>query len=134
LRQRQVEPGSIFSAERIRRHTDRRVFYHSHCQQKTLGCAAPAEALLRAAGVDVATSQVECCGMAGSFGYKKEYYEMSLAVGEDLFQQVRRADIGGQRQLVVSGTSCFEQLHGGLNRPVVYLTELLESTMQSDSA
>jgi len=134
LRQRQVEPGSIFSAERIPRHTQRRVFYHSHCQQKTLGCAAPAEALLRDAGFDLATSQVECCGMAGSFGYKKEFYEMSMAVGEDLFQQVRQADVGGQRQLVVSGTSCFEQLHAGMDRPVVYLTELLEATMQSNPA
>jgi iron-sulfur cluster protein len=131
LRQRQIEAGSIFSAERIKRHTQRRVFYHSHCQQKTLGCAAAAEALLREAGFDVATSQVECCGMAGSFGYKKEFYEMSMAVGQDLFDQVAAADVGGQRQLVVSGTSCFEQLQAGMDRPVVYLTDLLESTMES---
>jgi len=57
-----------------------------------------------------------------------------MAVGEDLFQQVRQADVGGQRQLVVSGTSCFEQLHAGMDRPVVYLTELLEATMQSNPA
>jgi iron-sulfur cluster protein len=132
LRQRQIEVGSIFSAERIKRHTQRRVFYHSHCQQKTLGCAAAAEALLREAGFDVATSQVECCGMAGSFGYKKEYYEMSMAVGQDLFDQVAAADVGGQRQLVVSGTSCFEQLQAGMERPVVYLTDLLLGTMQSN--
>ena len=69
--------------------------------------------MLRAAGFDVVTSSVECCGMAGSFGYKREYYELSMAVGEDLFAQVRQADEeGGPRALVASGISCHEQLMG----------------------
>jgi iron-sulfur cluster protein len=107
-----------------------RVFFHSHCQQKTIGCAAPNEALLRAAGFDVVTSQVECCGMAGSFGYKKEFYDLSMAVGEDLFAQVRRADENGKRTLVASGTSCIEQLHAGLARPVFHPMELLAEIVQ----
>jgi len=105
-----------------------RLFLHSHCQQKTLGCAEPTEMLLREIGFDVATSSVECCGMAGSFGYKKEYYEMSMAVAEDLFAQVRAAEApnaGGPRALVAIGTSCTEQLHAGLGRPVLHPIELL---------
>ncbi len=110
-----------------------RLFVHSHCQQKTLGCAEPTEALLREIGFDVATSSVECCGMAGSFGYKKEYYEMSMAVGDDLFAQVRAAEApeaGGARALVASGTSCTEQLHAGLARPVLHPIELLASILK----
>jgi Fe-S oxidoreductase len=63
--------------------------------------------------------------MAGSFGYKKEFYELSMAVGEDLFQQVRAAEADGQRVLVATGTSCQEQLHHGLGRAVLHPMELL---------
>ena len=110
-----------------------RLFVHSHCQQKTMGCAAPTEALLREIGFDVATSNVECCGMAGSFGYKKEYYEMSLAVCADLFSQVQAAEqpeAGGPRALVASGTSCTEQFHGGLGRSVLHPIELLAAILK----
>jgi Fe-S oxidoreductase len=110
-----------------------RIFFHVHCQQKTLGCAEPTETLLREIGFDVTTSSVECCGMAGSFGYKREYYEMSLAVGADLFSQVQAAeqpDTGGARALVASGTSCTEQLHAGLARPVLHPIELLAAILK----
>jgi len=118
---------AIFDAARHPKGTN--IFYHSHCQQKTIGAATPVEELLRAAGFDVATSLVECCGMAGSFGYKKEYYELSMAVGEDLFAQVRAAESDGERILVASGTSCLEQLQAGLGRPTVHTMELLAGTL-----
>jgi iron-sulfur cluster protein len=118
---------AIFDAARHPGGT--RIFYHSHCQQKTIGAAAPVEALLRATGFDVATSRVECCGMAGSFGYKKEYYELSMAVGEDLFAQVREAERDGERTLVASGTSCLEQLQAGMGRPTIHTMELLARTL-----
>jgi Fe-S oxidoreductase len=86
--------------------------------------------VLQAAGFDVVTSSVECCGMAGSFGYKREYYELSMAVGEDLFAQVRRAEEkGGPRTLVASGISCHEQLSAGLGREVFHPAELLAGTL-----
>jgi iron-sulfur cluster protein len=107
-----------------------KIFYHSHCQQKTIGAAAPTEALLRAAGFDVATSIVECCGMAGSFGYKKEFYELSMAVAGDLFNQVRQSEAaGGERILVATGTSCQEQLQAGFGREVLHPMELLAQTL-----
>ena len=118
-----LNPAMLFPASRHPLGT--RLFYHSHCQQKTVGSALATEALLRAAGFDVATSRVECCGMAGSFGYKKEYYDLSMAVGQDLFQQVAEAEADGSRVLVATGTSCHEQLAAGLKRNVLYPTELL---------
>jgi iron-sulfur cluster protein len=108
----------------------KRLFFHSHCQQKTIGCAEPTIALLRAIGFDVSTSTVECCGMAGSFGYKKDFYDLSMAVGADLFQQVAEAEKdGGARALMASGTSCTEQLHGGLDRKIIHPIELLAAIL-----
>jgi len=128
LQERQLDPQEMFPAER--HPSGNRLFYHSHCQQKTIGAAPATEALLRAAGFDVATSSVECCGMAGSFGYKKEFYELSMAVGEDLFQQVRAAEANGPRTLVATGTSCQEQLHTGLQRQVFHPMELLAGIIE----
>jgi iron-sulfur cluster protein len=124
-----IDAVRTFAASRSRHGT--RVFYHSHCQQRTCNAAEPTVALLRAAGFDVVTSAVECCGMAGSFGYKRDYYDLSMAVGEDLFAQVRHADEeGGLRMIVASGTSCQEQLWAGLGREVIHPAELLVSTLQ----
>jgi len=121
---RKLNVADFFEAARHPLGT--RLFYHSHCQQKTIGAAAPTEAFLRAAGFDVVTSRVECCGMAGSFGYKKDFYDLSMAVGEDLFNQVRAAEAeGGRRTLVATGISCQEQLHAGLQRKVFHPMELL---------
>jgi iron-sulfur cluster protein len=108
-----------------------RLFVHFHCQQRTNGCAEPTETLLRAIGFDIATSAVECCGMAGSFGYKKDFYDLSMAVGEDLFAQVRAAEKdGGERALIASGISCTEQLQQGMHRSVPHPLELLAATLR----
>ncbi|HWC16642.1 MAG TPA: LUD domain-containing protein [Terriglobales bacterium] len=123
LQERQLDTEDFFPAPLHPLGT--RLFYHSHCQQKTIGAAEATESLLRAAGFDVATSRVECCGMAGSFGYKKEFYELSMAVGEDLFNQLRATEIDGHRTLVATGISCQEQLHAGLQRRVFHPMELL---------
>jgi Fe-S oxidoreductase len=117
---------SMFPAERWRYGT--RLFYHSHCQQRTCNAASETVDVLRACGFDVVTSSVECCGMAGSFGYKADYYDLSMAVGEDLFGQVRQAEEGElPRALVASGVSCHEQLWSGLKRTVHHPAEILES-------
>jgi len=101
---------------------DPAVAYHSHCQQRTLGLEEPTVSVLEDAGYDVETSDVECCGMAGSFGYKTEYYEVSMDVGEQV-----RADLGDLAgvPVVASGTSCQEQLGTLYDRAVPHPIELL---------
>ena len=98
------------------------VAYHSHCQQRTLGFAAYTEEVLDDVGFDVRTSNVECCGMAGSFGYKSEYYEVSMDVGDHLRDDL--GDVDGER-LVASGTSCQEQLDVLYERETPHPVELL---------
>ena len=96
------------------------IAYHSHCQQRTLGLEAPTTALLERCGYDPRTSSVECCGMAGSFGYKQEYYELSMDVGDRLAQEFETAET-----VVASGTSCGDQLETLLERDVPHPIELL---------
>ena len=103
----------------------KRVAYHSHCQQRTLGLEPHTVAVLEDAGFDVTTSDVECCGMAGSFGYKSEYYELSVDVGESLADQFTTADTA-DRTVVASGTSCLEQLDALLSRRPAHPVRLLD--------
>jgi Fe-S oxidoreductase len=98
------------------------VAYHSHCQQRTLDLEAPTVAVLGARGFDVTTSSVECCGMAGSFGYKTQYAELSRDVGEPLAEGFA----GHDGALAASGTSCAEQLESLLGRAAVHPAELLD--------
>jgi len=99
------------------------VAYHSHCQQRTLDLEAPTVTVLEELGYDVVTSDVECCGMAGSFGYKSEYYELSVDVGERLADTDGFAD--ADRTVVASGTSCLDQLADLLDRPARHPVQLL---------
>ncbi|SIR75360.1 iron-sulfur cluster-binding protein [Haladaptatus litoreus] len=99
-----------------------RLAYHSHCQQRTLGLDAYTEAVFDRLGYDVITSDVECCGMAGSFGYKSEYYELSMDLGSTLGEQFADKT---DRTIVASGTSCTEQLADLLASDVKHPIELL---------
>ena len=101
-----------------------RLAYHAHCQQRTLGLAEHTVAVLEKVGYDVRTSETECCGMAGSFGYKSEYYDLSMDVGEPLREQFSDDD-GRDRRVVASGTSCLEQLDALLSREATHPVELL---------
>ncbi|GAB3671445.1 LUD domain-containing protein [Halopiger thermotolerans] len=91
------------------------IAYHSHCQQRTLELEPYTTAVLERLGYDVVTSDVECCGMAGSFGYKQEYYDLSVDVGDRLRKQFEAPD-AADRTVVASGTSCLEQLDALLTR------------------
>lgn len=124
LQKQGLNPADVFPAKEHARGN--RIFLHCHCQQKTCGAAAPTETLLRECGFDVLTSQVECCGMAGSFGYKKDFYELSMAVGQDLFQQIQAAESAEKpRTLVAVGISCQEQIQEGMGRRAIHPMELL---------
>ena len=97
-----------------------RVAYHSHCQQRTLGLEGHTEAVLDRLGYDVVTSDVECCRMAGSFGYKSEFYDLSMDIGESLSDQ-----FVGEETVVASGTSCMDQLDSLLSAGTRHPVELL---------
>jgi FAD/FMN-containing dehydrogenase/Fe-S oxidoreductase len=90
--------------------------YHGHCNQKALNRDHHAAAALRAAGYRVDHLDSSCCGMAGSFGYETEHYDLSMAIGRILFEQV---DASPGEQVVAPGASCRTQLgdREGHDRP-----------------
>ena len=98
------------------------VAYHSHCQQRTMALEEHTVAVLTECGYDVTTSDAECCGMAGSFGYKTQYYDLSMDVGESLAEQLRAADAD---HVVASGTSCSDQIGDFLGTAPPHPVELL---------
>ena len=83
---------------------------HPHCHQRSMGLAAPAKALLaRIPGVQVTDLESGCCGMAGSFGYTTQHYEVSRAIGERKLLPAARA-LDQRSILVAGGTSCRHQV------------------------
>jgi Fe-S oxidoreductase len=106
------------------------ILLHAHCHQKALVGVDPAVRLLsRVPGCHVVDLDAGCCGMAGSFGYEREHYDVSKAIGErKLFPAVREAPQG--TTVVASGFSCRHQLaHFTASRaihPAVALLALLD--------
>ncbi len=84
--------------------------FHGHCHQKSMGLLAPARALLaRVPGASVIDLDAGCCGMAGSFGYAREHYDVSRQIGERRLLPAARA-FDEHSVLVASGVSCRHQV------------------------
>jgi FAD/FMN-containing dehydrogenase/Fe-S oxidoreductase len=108
----------------------RRILLHGHCHQKAMGLLPAAKTLLgRVPGAEIVDLDAGCCGMAGSFGYAKEHYDVSRAIGDRrLFPAVRQ--MGSGDVLAAGGTSCRHQVEHFTERkamhPAVLLSSLLE--------
>jgi FAD/FMN-containing dehydrogenase/Fe-S oxidoreductase len=106
------------------------VSVHGHCHQKAFGGAAATLRMLgRIPGARVTAIESSCCGMAGSFGYHAEHYDVSMQMGElSLFPAVRRADEGAT--IVADGTSCRAQIADGTGRRAVHAAVVLEKALR----
>nr|WP_246632400.1 heterodisulfide reductase-related iron-sulfur binding cluster [Pseudonocardia nigra] len=94
----------------------KRILFHGHCHQKAeVGTAATVALLKRIPGAEVVELDAGCCGMAGSFGFEAEHYDVSMSVGEDrLFPAVRAEP---QDTIVAAtGVSCRQQIAHGTTR------------------
>lgn len=110
------------------------VLIHGHCHQKALfGTGAQIKILGAACGAaNVSEIPSGCCGMAGQFGYDKERYDVSMAIGEDrLFPAVRAMEPGAR--LVASGFSCRHQIADGCGVRPKHFIEALAEAMGVDS-
>ena len=107
------------------------IWLHGHCHQKALvGTEKTVQAFKLLAGAKVHVIPSGCCGMAGSFGYEKEHYQTSLAIGEMvLFPTIRKAvaNTDGVVPTIVSapGTSCRQQILDGTGVHAVHPIEIL---------
>ena len=98
---------------------------HGHCQQKAIASTQPTIKILSfPENYEVEEIPSGCCGMAGSFGFEKEHYELSMKVGElVLFPAIRKANI--DVIIAAPGTSCRHQIKDGTNRDAQHPVEIL---------
>jgi FAD/FMN-containing dehydrogenase/Fe-S oxidoreductase len=102
---------------------------HGHCHQKALSTTAASFSILNIPeNYSVTILNTGCCGMAGSFGYEKEHYKVSMQVGEDtLFPKIRNCAF--DTEIAAAGTSCRHQIYDGTKRiakhPITILKEAL---------
>jgi Fe-S oxidoreductase len=107
------------------------VHLHGHCQQKALASLTPTVKLLELlAGCDVRLIPSGCCGMAGSFGYETEHFELSQKIGElVLFPRVRSAK--PTEAVAAPGTSCRHQIHDATGRTAKHPIEILREALKT---
>lgn len=120
---REVAKGNIkkeqFNSE------ERLIRLHGHCQQKSVASTLPTRQMLELP-VNYKVEEIKsgCCGMAGSFGYEKEHYKLSMQIGElDVFPAVRKAS--SEEIIAAPGTSCRHHIEEGTGRKVIHPIEVL---------
>jgi Fe-S oxidoreductase len=119
-----AEPGRL----RLRDgpHT---ILVHGHCHQKAMGLMPSARALLaRVPGSSIVDLDAGCCGMAGSFGYAREHYDISHRIGERRLLPSARG-MAHDAVLVAGGTSCREQVAHFTGVRALHPAELLDSLL-----
>jgi Fe-S oxidoreductase len=120
---REVDKGNIKPEQFT--DTAKLVKVHGHCHQKALSSMTPTKKMLTLPkNYEVHMINSGCCGMAGSFGYEKEHYDISMQVGElVLFPTIRKqpADV----IIVAAGTSCRHQIKDGTGRVALHPIEVL---------
>ena len=106
-----------------------RTLLHGHCHQKAFDAMRPVERVLRfIPGLEVETIESSCCGMAGSFGYEAEHYEISMKMAEaSLLPAVRSAP--PDSTVVADGTSCRQQIAHGTGRQAVHAIRMLDQAL-----
>jgi FAD/FMN-containing dehydrogenase/Fe-S oxidoreductase len=106
------------------------VILHGHCHQKALwGASSSGDMLRRVVGDRLKVLDSGCCGMAGSFGYTKDRFDLSMKIGElVLLPAVRKAP--ADACIVATGTSCRHQIHDGAGRAARHPMEWLSLWME----
>ncbi len=101
------------------------IHFHTHCHQKALVGSSTLHKVLSSIPHSTVTEITSgCCGLAGSFGYEKEHYAMSMTIGENkLFPAIRNAD--ANTVVIANGMSCRSQIAQGTGHHALHLVELL---------
>lgn len=120
--------------ELIESRADEKIFFHPHCHQRAEGLAedglpsgtSATVAMLKTCGYEVEVSDAGCCGMAGTFGYDAEHYDLSMQVGELKLLPAIRAT---EKRIASSGSACRMQIQHGAGKesahPLMLISTLL---------
>jgi FAD/FMN-containing dehydrogenase/Fe-S oxidoreductase len=126
--EREMKAGKIsketFTADR------RKIKFHGHCQQKAIASIAPTLFVLNyPKNYSVEEIPSGCCGMAGSFGFEKEHYDISMKIGElVLFPELRKT--ASEVLIAATGTSCRHQIKDGTNKKALHPAEILYDALK----
>jgi FAD/FMN-containing dehydrogenase/Fe-S oxidoreductase len=108
---------------------ERTALLHGHCHHKSIQKMTAEESVLRRLGVDFRQPAPGCCGMAGSFGFERDKYDISMAIGElELLPAVRSAP--ADCLIIADGFSCREQIAQGTDRQALHLAEVLQMALE----
>ncbi len=120
---KEIDAGNLSSSDFPR--NKQKILVHGHCHQKALSSMTPTMKVLKTAeNFSVQMIPSGCCGMAGSFGYEKEHFDVSMKIGElVLFPKVREAEVG--TIILASGTSCRHQIWDGTGKVARHIVEIL---------
>jgi FAD/FMN-containing dehydrogenase/Fe-S oxidoreductase len=108
----------------------RRALLHGHCHQKAMVGTAPTVAALRWAGYDVAEVDSGCCGMAGSFGFEREHYDLSVSLGNRRLAPAVKAATE-DTEIVAPGVSCRQQIEHLAGRAARHPAQVLRDALSS---
>jgi len=105
------------------------ILFHSHCYQKALSESSSSIMMMEIpANYSVREIKSGCCGMAGSFGYEQEHYELSMKIGElSLFPEIRKKD--PNTIITATGTSCRHQINHGTGEKSFHPIEILYNAL-----
>jgi len=112
---------------------ERKAIVHGHCHHKSVLKMNAEEAVLSRMGLDCQAPSPGCCGMAGSFGFEDDKYDVSVAIGElELLPAVRKAP--PDWLVIANGFSCREQIAQGTDRQALHLAEVLQMALYEGPA
>jgi Fe-S oxidoreductase len=110
----------------------RKALIHGHCHHKSIMKMSDEEAVLKRMGIEYQAPAPGCCGMAGSFGFEEDKYDVSVAIGElELLPAVRKASPGCL--IIADGFSCREQIAQCTDRHALHLAEIIQMAMRADA-
>ena len=125
---KEITSGKIHSEQFS--DVEKSIKIHGHCHQKSLSSVEATFAMLNLPKNSFVTIYNSgCCGMAGSFGYEKEHYDISMQMGEDtLFPKIRATD--SETAIAAAGTSCRHQIFDGTNRKALHPVTILRACLK----
>jgi Fe-S oxidoreductase len=125
---KEISSGKIHSAQFT--DIEKSIKIHGHCHQKSLSSIEATFAMLNLPkNSSVTIYNSGCCGMAGSFGYEKEHYDISMQMGEDtLFPKIRAT--AETTLIAAAGTSCRHQIFDGTNRKALHPVSILKTCLK----
>ncbi|WPR70995.1 FAD-linked oxidase C-terminal domain-containing protein [Flavobacterium sp. NG2] len=125
---KEIEKGKIHSGQFS--DVSKEIKIHGHCHQKALSTVEASFAMLNVPkNSQVTIYNSGCCGMAGSFGYEREHYDISMQMGEDtLFPKIRNT--AKTTEIAAAGTSCRHQIFDGTSRKAQHPVSILRSCLK----